>query len=281
MSRQSDALPGDATNLEALVDVIAGLTPAQRRALQRRLHAAGLFVAEELLTDQHKLAIAPAMRPAQRAAPRPTKAPTAASPAPVAQIPAPQPAPPQQPRAAVKAQPERLAIPLPRAHSAAGGKAVMGAPQHSAVDEDPHAMPPLPGQAPSRPIAIIFDGGSRGNPGEGYGSYQLRWPGAQPQVVRLRFGNHMTNNEAEYDTLIAALEAVLKRLVDSGAAPGTAQLDVRGDSLLVINQVMGEWKCKDARMEQRRDRVRALLKQFGAWSLAHHDRANSVRALGH
>lgn len=272
MSEQETHPAAAGRDLEALVDVIAALPPAQRRALQRRLHTAGIFVAEELLSDQHKLAVAPALRPAQRTAPI-AKAPAAAH---VATQP-----PLIPPQIVEKPQTERLVIALPPANSKAGGKAVMGVPQHVEADDDPHAMPPLPGQAPAQPIGIIFDGGSRGNPGEGYGSYQVRWPGAQPQVVRLRFGNHMTNNEAEYDTLIGALEAVLKRLVDSGAAPKTARVEVRGDSLLVINQVMGLWKCKDARMAARRDSVRALLKQFGDWSLAHHDRENSVRALGH
>ncbi len=272
-------------DLEALVEVIARLTPAQRRALQRRLHTSGLFVAEELLSDQRKLAIAPALRPAQRARVEARAQQSAPAARPMAAQPV---SPPEKPTAAPTAAPrsekpqtERLAIPLPPADRKAGGKAVMGVPQHVAVDDDPHAMPPLPGQAPDKPIALVFDGGSRGNPGEGYGSYQVRWPGAQPQVVRLRFGGHMTNNEAEYDTLIGALEAILKRLADSGAAPKSARLDVRGDSLLVVNQVMGEWKCKDARMEQRRDRVRALLRQFGDWTLMHHDRSNSVRELGH
>ena len=44
-------------------------------------------------------------------------------------------------------------------------------------------MSPLPGQAPEQPIEIIFDGGSRGNPGQGYGSYALLWPGLPQQVV--------------------------------------------------------------------------------------------------
>lgn len=263
--------------LEELVGAIGRLDPAQRRALQKRLHTSGLFVAEDLLTDKNRLTTATAVRPAQRAVARSAQDSTAPASAPAPQAPQST----QPPTPAEKAQPRRLTIPLPPASPAAGGKAVLGAPQHSEVDDDPQAMPPLPGQAPGQPIRIIFDGGSRGNPGEGYGSYQLRWPGAPPQVVRLRFGNNITNNEAEYDTLISALDAVLKRLVDSGAAPRTAQLDVRGDSLLVINQVMGEWKCKDARMEKRRDRVRSLLKQFGEWNLTHHDRENSVRALGH
>jgi ribonuclease HI len=228
------------------------------------------------LSDQHKLTFAPAVRTSQRPARH-----VAQNALPPAPAPQPAPAPPLAPPRPQNAHPERLNLPFPPANPRAGGKAVLGVPQHVAVDDDPHAMPPLPGQAPDKPIAIVFDGGSRGNPGEGYGSYQVRWPGAQPQVVRLRFGSHMTNNEAEYDTLISALEAVIKRLVDGGAQPNSARLDVYGDSLLVINQVMGAWKCKDARMEKRRDRVRALLKQFGDWTLAHHDRENSVRELGH
>lgn len=161
------------------------------------------------------------------------------------------------------------------------GKVVVGPPTSPTTIIDPHAMPPVPGQAPEQAIAIVFDGGSKGNPGEGYGSYQLLWPGTQPQVVRLRFGDRVTNNEAEYDTLIAALEAVVKRLEDNHADPTGARIDIRGDSLLVVNQVMGKWQCKEERMQARRDHVRALLKRFGHWRLNHHDRSNSVKALGH
>ena len=142
-------------------------------------------------------------------------------------------------------------------------------------------MAPLPGQAPERPIAIIFDGGSKGNPGYGYGSYALRWPGQAQQIVQLQFGDNVTNNEAEYDTLLAALEAVLKRLVDLDADPVTARLDIRGDSQLVINQVRGEWKCTEERLRVRRDRARELLQNFGHWQLKYHPRENSVRVLGH
>ncbi|RIK54761.1 MAG: hypothetical protein DCC57_06315 [Chloroflexi bacterium] len=142
-------------------------------------------------------------------------------------------------------------------------------------------MAPLPGQAPEQPIGVIFDGGSRGNPGQGYGSYALRWPGQPQQLVQLRFGDRVTNNEAEYDTLIAALEAILKKLHDSGASPASARVEIRGDSLLVVNQVLGTWDVKDPRMQVRRDRARALLEQFGHWQITHHGREHSVRTLGH
>ena len=35
------------------------------------------------------------------------------------------------------------------------------------------AMAPPPGHAPQEPIAIIFDGGTRGDPARGYGSYSV------------------------------------------------------------------------------------------------------------
>ncbi|MCB9140116.1 MAG: ribonuclease HI family protein [Caldilineaceae bacterium] len=142
-------------------------------------------------------------------------------------------------------------------------------------------MSPLPGQAPDKPIEVIFDGGSRGNPGQGYGSYALRWPGQAERIVQLKFGHHVTNNEAEYDTLIAALEAILARLQDAGADPATAQVTMRGDSLLVISQVNGEWQCKEPRLQKRLTRTRELLRRFRLWSLIHQPREKSVAVLGH
>lgn len=278
-----------------LLAVIAAMTPEQRRRLQRRLHISGLFVAEDLLTDQNRLAVAPAVAPAVAAhfsrgsqpgaksipaslpLPAQPSAPMAphSAPAPTSHAPAPVPSP--VPAPAATPAPAQI---NPRVAPAAG-KVVLGAPQRENPAEDPQAMTPLPGRAPDQAIVVVFDGGSRGNPGEGYGSYQLRWPGNQPQVVRLRFGDNMTSNEAEYDTLLGAIDAVLKRLRDSASDPSTARLDIRGDSLLVIKQVLGEWKCKEERLEQRRDKVRARLSRFGEWRLTHHDRENSVRALGH
>lgn len=252
-----------ALSIAEIVEAIRELTPTQRRQLQKRLRAAGLLLPETLLTDKQRLQVAPALGLAygQKAKANSAK------------LIRPQ---PLTPPASAPAQPEPNGY-----RSPVSGKVVLGTLDDKARSADPHAMPPLPGQAPEQPIAIIFDGGSKGNPGQGYGSYTLRWPGAQQQLVRLRFGDQVTNNEAEYDTLIAALEGVLKRLQDNGAVPSTAKLDIRGDSLLVINQVQGKWQCKEERLQTRRDQVRKLLQQFGQWQLTHHDREHSVRALGH
>lgn len=259
-------MPRPTLSVAAILAAIRQLTPAERRQLQKRLRVTGLLLPETLLTDQQRLTVAPAVR-GQR--------PRTAAPANNRKLVKPQamsPAPADPPPVTEEAAPYRSPV---------SGKVVVGTLAGAASPDAPHTMRPLPGQAPEQPIALIFDGGSKGNPGQGYGSYTLRWPGAQQQVVRLRFGDRVTNNEAEYDTLIAALEAVLKRLQDNGAAPETARLDIRGDSLLVVNQVQGKWQVKEQRMQTRRDQVRKLLQRFGQWQLTHHDRENSVRALGH
>ena len=255
-------MSAESYTINELIEAIRDLTPSQRRQLQKRLRASGLFMPETLLTDQNPLVVAPALGVKRARKPVSAKNSRLVTPLPA---------------------PAAAATPLPDGNyrSPVSGKVVVAPLADAPRVDDPHAMQPLPGQAPEQPIAIIFDGGSKGNPGQGYGSYTLRWPGAQPQIVRLRFGSQATNNEAEYDTLIAALEALHKRLQDNGAAPSTAKLDIRGDSLLVINQVQGAWQCKEARLQTRRDQVRKLLQTFGSWQLTHHDREHSVRALGH
>jgi probable phosphoglycerate mutase len=125
---------------------------------------------------------------------------------------------------------------------------------------------------------IVFDGGSLGNPGAGYGSYAF-FEGSQPgRVQRLEFPNPTTNNEAEYQTLMTALRALADQL---GPRAAGASLEVRGDSQLVIQQVLGHWKAKDARMHALRDAVRSVLGRFGHWRLVQQRREDSVRVLGH
>ena len=128
---------------------------------------------------------------------------------------------------------------------------------------------------------IVFDGGSEGNPGFGYGSYAVITRDGRQRVRRLDFEDDMTNNEAEYDTLIAALEDVSERVEAAGKRPADFALEVRGDSNLVLRQVRGDWKAKDERMRQRRDIVRSLLSRFGGYRLVEQPREESVKVLGH
>jgi len=263
-------------SLPEIITAVQALSPEERRKLYRRLRVIGLLKDGELWSDRNRLSVAPAL--GERLNRRTELTSTAQSPPSASK---PMSAPPLSPPRAETGNLETGRHEMDQGYdSPVSGRVVVGAPTDAVVN-DPHAMSPLPGQAPEQPIEIIFDGGSKGNPGEGYGSYAVDWPGLPQQMVRLKFGSRVTNNEAEYDTLIAALEAILKRLLDAGADPGSARLVIRGDSLLVIKQVKGDWQCKEPRLCMRRDRVRELLRQFGSWKLIHHKREKSVEVLGH
>ena len=155
---------------------------------------------------------------------------------------------------------------------------------------------PRPGQPGSAPAPVnsasvprgtpdyvlIFDGGSRGNPGRGYGSYAVTrvQDGAQ-RLERLILGDGYTSNEAEYDTLIAALRDLLDTIEQAGRESQEFALEVRGDSTLVINQLQGRWQAKDPRMRERRGQCTRMLRRFGEVDLRTQPRAESVRVLGH
>jgi ribonuclease HI len=129
---------------------------------------------------------------------------------------------------------------------------------------------------------IIFDGGSQGNPGPGYGSYALvRASDGERSVVRLDFGRQMTNNEAEYEALIGGLQGLIERAETAGRPPEDLTVEIRGDSALVIHQVEGTWKARDDRMRLLRNRVRELLARFKRHRLVLQGREESVRVLGH
>jgi ribonuclease H / adenosylcobalamin/alpha-ribazole phosphatase len=92
---------------------------------------------------------------------------------------------------------------------------------------------------PARRLVVEADGGSRGNPGPaGYGAL-VRDPltGEVLAAVWDSLGT-TTNNVAEYSGLVAGLRAAAK------LAPG-ADVEVRMDSKLVIEQMSGRWQIKD------------------------------------
>jgi ribonuclease HI len=125
---------------------------------------------------------------------------------------------------------------------------------------------------------VVFDGGSQGNPGQGYGSFAIFEGSRAAGIHRLTFTGSLTNNEAEYHTLLSALRHLLDQL---GERAATATLEVRGDSALVLQQVLGTWKAKDDRMRALRDEARALLRRFKDRRLVQQPREDTVKVLGH
>ena len=128
---------------------------------------------------------------------------------------------------------------------------------------------------------LVFDGGSVGNPGDCYGSF--RWKIANGQLSRpsrRRFG-YGTNNQAEYMALIAGLKSLISQLSSAKSSPVEVALEIRGDSKLVLKQLAGEWKVKNAVLRKLHSSAQSLIKQFGEVQLVHQARSETVRALGH
>ncbi|MDB5058460.1 MAG: ribonuclease [Chloroflexi bacterium] len=133
-----------------------------------------------------------------------------------------------------------------------------------------------------RPHYILtFDGGSKGNPGLGYGSYEIRTCDDRHRVERREYGDNMTNNEAEYRTLIEGLNDIATTLRTAGKDPKTYRVKVMGDSQLVIKQLNGEYQVRHPMMRELYEAAKASAGQFGSVQFNWHGRANSVKALGH
>ena len=128
-------------------------------------------------------------------------------------------------------------------------------------------------------FSIVFDGGSLGNPGHGYGSYQIEGPEGVLAHDKLDYeGDRVTNNQAEYLTLIRALERLRTYL---GTNIASARVVVRGDSSLVVNQVCGRWKVKHPDLQPLHRRAVELLRGFATVDVGWHRRDKSVKVLGH
>jgi ribonuclease HI len=144
---------------------------------------------------------------------------------------------------------------------------------------------PAPGDAitssAANPYVVIFDGGALGNPGKGYGSYVLDSPTGERIQQSIEYPvseGPMTNNQAEYRTLIEALRH-LRELLGDRAASETVRIE--GDSQLVLFQLNGSWKVRNQLLKGLHARARDLLEAFGDVEFAWHPRARSVRILGH
>jgi len=106
---------------------------------------------------------------------------------------------------------------------------------------------------PSCEYVLHFDGCSKGNPGPaGIGaviskSGSEEWCGCQ-------FIGNRTNNQSEYSALILGLKEALSRNIK--------QLQVYGDSLLVINQVTGQFKVKNSLLQDLNKEAMGLIAKF-------------------
>jgi broad specificity phosphatase PhoE/ribonuclease HI len=104
----------------------------------------------------------------------------------------------------------------------------------------------------SRRLLVEADGGSRGNPGPaGYGAVVRDAVTGEVLAERAASVGRATNNVAEYGGLIAGLTAALEL--------DPAEVEVRMDSKLVVEQMSGRWQVKHPAMKPLAAEARALV----------------------
>lgn len=110
-------------------------------------------------------------------------------------------------------------------------------------------------------LTLQFDGGSRGNPGPAGIGVVVSAADGTPLVTLGRFIGRATNNVAEYRALITAMEEAKKL--------GAKKVVIRGDSELIIKQMRGEYRVKNADLRELYDEAQFLLHQFDEARIEH------------
>jgi ribonuclease HI len=123
-------------------------------------------------------------------------------------------------------------------------------------------------------FTLFFDGASRGNPGAAGAGAVIRHDATGAIVFEVAefLGRDVTNNEAEYVSLLRGLEGARRLKINT--------LDVKGDSKLVVHQVNGEWKVKTPRLARYWEAVDAVKRGAfnGGLTVAHVPREENADA---
>ena len=125
---------------------------------------------------------------------------------------------------------------------------------------------------------IHTDGGSRGNPGPAATGYIIA-----NEVEEIAEGKEYigetTNNQAEYQGLHQALTKLFE-LVENGSIDYPSEVHCFLDSKLVVEQVKGTWKMKNAELKPWLEKIRKIMNQHSQvrFVLQHIPRAQNAEA---
>ena len=132
------------------------------------------------------------------------------------------------------------------------------------------SYPTFSASPPAHYLVARSDGGARGNPGPaGYGVVVEDQSGRKVAALSEYLG-HQTNNFAEYQGLIAALEYALKQ--------GPKALKLISDSELLVKQIKGIYKVKNPTLQDLHARAKELIAQLDWFSIAHAVREHNQEA---
>jgi ribonuclease HI len=123
--------------------------------------------------------------------------------------------------------------------------------------------------APQR-LVVNVDGGARGNPGPAAIGVVVSTPDGEVLEEHAERIGSATNNVAEYRALMLGLERAL--------ALGAREVELIGDSELVVRQVQGEYKVRDEVLWRLNKHVIRALAEFDSWSIRHVRREDNEAA---
>jgi len=122
-------------------------------------------------------------------------------------------------------------------------------------------------------VALHVDGGARGNPGPAAAGVVIC--GAKDDAILYEAGLFLgpaTNNVAEYSGLVAGLKAA--------AALQAGEVDVYSDSQLLVRQMRGEYRVKNAHLKPYHQDAGTLARKFARCDFHHISREQNLRADG-
>jgi ribonuclease HI len=123
---------------------------------------------------------------------------------------------------------------------------------------------------PEHYLIAHSDGGARGNPGPaGYGVV-IKDESGRTVATLSEYLGHQTNNFAEYQGLIAALEYALQH--------GPKALKLISDSELLVRQIKGIYKVKNPTLQDLHGRAKELIAQLDWFSIGHALREHNTEA---
>jgi GxxExxY protein len=118
----------------------------------------------------------------------------------------------------------------------------------------------MPATKPSG-IVLYIDGGSRGNPGPAAYAVVVKGAAGNPVTAFSKFLGRATNNVAEYEGLLAALDYALHHR--------HMKPKVFSDSELLVRQLQGRYKVKSPELKVLYEKARHLIARLEAFSIEH------------
>ena len=119
-------------------------------------------------------------------------------------------------------------------------------------------------------VVVNVDGGSRGNPGPAAVAAVAASPSGEVLAERSETIGEATNNVAEYRAMLLGIRLAKELEADD--------VELIGDSTLIVNQVNGEWKVKQEHLRPLHTKTVDALRDFGSWKIRAVRRELNTRA---